>query len=313
MEKLVKTLIDSNAKIGWIGTGVMGLSMCKHILKSGLPLLVSNRTMSKTTPLVELGAKASDPVSIAKEADFLFLMLGYPKDVEEMVFGETGILKHMKKNSYLIDHTTSSPQLAERIYNEAKKYEVLSYDAPVTGGDIGARDGKLITLVGGCDQGFGKLQTILNLYSKDARLVGKAGVGQHTKMVNQIKIASTIQGLCEALLYAYKAGLDIKLTLELISQGAASSTQIHAYGNRLLNRDFEAGFFAEHFLKDIEIAVEESKRMGLDLQSLQLAQRLYTIMINDGLARKGHHGLLLTLEKLNNIDFEKEKLENEKK
>jgi 3-hydroxyisobutyrate dehydrogenase len=305
-----KTLLDKTAiKIGWIGTGVMGLSMCKHILKAGFNLTVSNRTMLKTEPLVELGAKASDPISIAKEVDFLFLMLGYPKDVEEMVLGNTGILPYMKKSSYLIDHTTSSPDLAARIFNESKTQGIYSYDAPVTGGDIGAREGKLITLVGGEEEHFSKLQLILNLYSKEAKLVGSAGVGQHTKMVNQIAISSTINGLCEALLYAHKAGLNLKTTIDLIAQGAAASTQINAYGYRILNRDFEAGFFAEHLLKDIEIAVSESKRMGLNLQSLQLAQKLYTIMVNDGLSKKGHHGLLLTLEKLNGIDNE---IENKK-
>lgn len=293
-----------NLKIGWIGTGVMGVSMCKHILKAGYSLQVSNRTMSKTEPLIELGAKPnSDYVSLAKESDIIFLMLGFPKDVEEMVLGEKGILTHMKKGSILVDHTTSSPKLAEKIYNEAKKYNVSSYDVPVTGGDVGAREGKLVSFVGGDESQFSLLKEILDIYSKSANLLGGPGIGQHTKMVNQIAICGNIQGLCEAMLYAYKAGLDVRKTIELISIGAAGSTQIAAYGSRMLNRDFEAGFFVDHFLKDIKIAIEESKRMGLDLKCLQLAGHFYEIMVEMGLDKKGHHGLLLGLEKLNGIVY----------
>ena len=288
-----------NKKIGWIGTGVMGLSMCKHFLKAGLNVHVSNRTMSKTTPLVELGAIASDPISIAKEVDYLFMILGFPIDVEEMTLGDKGVLKYMKKGSFLIDHTTSSPKLAEKIYVEAEKLGIYSYDVPVTGGDVGARDGKLISFVGGNKDHFEELKPLLDLYSKLAKFLGEPGIGQHSKMVNQIAICGNIQGVCESLLYAFKAGLDMKVIVDMISQGAAGSTQLNVYGPRILNRDFEAGFFVDHFLKDIEIAVEESKRMGLDLKCLKLAQELYTYLVKEGYAKKGHHGLLLALEKLN--------------
>ena len=316
MEKVTKNILDkTKLKIGWIGTGIMGSSMCKHLLKSGFSLTVSNRTISKAKALEEFGAKVTtDLVALAKESDYLFLMLGYPKDVEEMVLGEKGLLKYMKKNSYLIDHTTSSPGLAKTIYQEALKNEIYSYDAPVTGGDLGAREGKLVTLVGGNKENFeDNLLPLLNTYSKDARLLGDAGMGQHAKMANQICIASNINGLCECLLYSYKAGLDVKQLIDMISQGAAGSNQINIYANKMIDRNFEAGFFIEHFLKDIEIAIEESNKMGLNLNNLKYAKTLYEIMVKDGLGRLGHHGLLLALEKLNKVDIDKEFINKENK
>jgi 3-hydroxyisobutyrate dehydrogenase len=292
-------------KVGWIGTGVMGFSMCKHLISAGYSMMVYNRTMSKAQGLIDLGAVASDPVTIAKSVDFLFLILGHPKDVEEMTISEDkGILKHMKKGAYLIDHTTSSPSLAEKIHSEAKKYGVYSYDAPVTGGDIGARDGKLITLVGGDSESYSSLQVLLNKYSKIAELLGGPGIGQHTKAVNQIMIATKIIGVCEGLMYAYKAGLNVKKTFEILSQGASSSTQLTVYTPRMFKRDFEPGFYAEHFIKDMGIALEECKRMELQLKGLELAYSFYQIMKDEGLDRKGHHGILLVLEKMNNLKVE---------
>lgn len=296
--------LSNSKKIGWIGTGVMGLSMCRHLINSGFKLYVYNRTISKVDPLVQLGAISSDPISIAKEVDYLFMIVGFPVDVETLTLGENGIIRNMKKGSYLIDHTTSSPQLAKKIYDEAAKYDVFSFDVPVTGGDVGAKEGKLVSFVGGDKDQFENIKPIIDVYSKSVTYLGTAGFGQHAKMVNQIAICGNIQGTCESLLYAYKSGLDVQKVMELIGQGAAGSTQINVYGPRILKRDFEAGFFADHFLKDIEIAIEESKRMGLDLKCLKLAQELYTYMIKDGLGKKGHHGLLLALEKLNNVEVE---------
>ena len=294
--------------IGWIGTGVMGYSMCNHLLSNGYKILVSNRTMSKAQGLIDLGAKQSDPISIAKQADFLFIMLGYPKDVEEMtICPDKGIIKYMKKGAYLIDHTTSSPSLAEKIYQEAKKFSVYSYDAPVTGGDVGAKNGKLVTMVGGDKEHFEPLEKLLNIYSKSLLLTGGAGLGQHTKMVNQIMIANKIIGTCEGVLYAYKAGLDVEKTFNLLSQGAASSFQITSYFPRINVRDFEPGFYAEHFFKDMGIALEECKRMNLELKGLELAYSFYDIMMKEGLGRKGHHGILLVLEKLNKVIVESKK------
>lgn len=307
MEKVTKCIIDkTKIKIGWIGTGIMGFSMCKHILKNGYSLTVNNRTISKAKPLEDFGAKVtSDLILLAKESDYLFLMLGYPKDVEEMILGDNGLLKHMKSNSYIIDHTTSSPELAKKINIEAKKCNVFSYDAPVTGGDLGAKEGKLVTLVGGNNnQFYDYVLPILKSYSKEVSLLGDAGMGQHAKMANQICIASNINGLCECLIYAYKAGLDTKGLINMISQGAAGSNQINFYANKIINRDFEAGFYIDHFLKDIEIAIEESKNMGLNLTNLKYAKKLYDYMVKEGYGRLGHHGLILALEKINNVNIE---------
>lgn len=292
-----------NIKVGWIGTGVMGFHMCKHLMNAGYSVMVSNRTMSKAQGLIDLGAKPSDPVSIAKEVDFLFLMLGYPHDVSEMtISSDNGILKHMKKGAYLIDHTTSSPSLAKSIYDQAKSFGVYSYDAPVTGGDVGAKEGRLVTFVGGDKENYDKLEPLLKVYSKVVELLGEAGVGQHTKATNQIMIASKIIGVCEGLIYAHKAGLDVKKTIELLSQGAASSTQLIGYGPRILKRDFEPGFYAEHFFKDMGIAIEECKRMDLKLKGLETTYEFFKIMKDQGLERKGHHGILLVLEKINNVE-----------
>jgi len=228
-------------------------------------------------------------------------MLGYPHDVEEMVLGTGGLLNSMKSGSYLIDHTTSSPDLAERIYKEAKGKGILSWDAPVSGGDVGAREGRLVVMVGGQEEGFDKVQPVIKLFSSKINLLGAAGKGQHTKMVNQIFIANTMVGLVEGLLYAKTAGLDSAAVIELLGGGAAGSFSLNVLGPRILKRDFEPGFYVEHFVKDMGIALKESEKMGIKLQGLELASKLYNILIEDGLGRKGTQGLYLALEKLNNI------------
>jgi len=289
--------------IGWIGTGVMGKSMCKHLLKSGHKLFVYNRTTSKTDDLVQLGAKFLEPKEIGKTCDIVFMMLGYPKDVEEIAFNsEYGLIHHMKPGSYLIDHTTSSPDLAEKIFNAAKERNISSWDAPVSGGDIGARDGKLVVMVGGPNEGFEDAKSIMQTYSSKISLMGTAGKGQHTKMTNQIILSSNMVGVCEGLLYAYKAGLNQTAVIELLGGGAASSFSLNNLGPRILRRDFEPGFYVEHFVKDMDIALSESDKMGLNLQGLKLVRSLYQIMIDDNLGKKGTQGLYLALEKLNGIN-----------
>jgi len=288
--------------IGWIGTGVMGKSMCKHLLKSGYQLSVYNRTISKTDELVNLGAKFMEPKEIAQTCDVVFLMLGYPKDVEDMTFNsDYGVLNHMKPGSLLIDHTTSSPDLAEKIYLAAKEKNISSWDAPVSGGDIGAREGRLVVMVGGPQEGFEEAKYIMQTYSSKISHMGDAGKGQHTKMTNQIFLASNMVGVCEGLLYAYKSGLNQQAVIELLGGGAASSFSLNVLGPRILKRDFEPGFFVEHFVKDMDIALNECEKMGIKLKGLELARSLYQIMIDDDLARKGTQGLYLALEKLNNI------------
>ncbi len=289
-------------KLGWIGTGVMGKSMCKHLLNAGYELDIYNRTESKTKELVEMGAKLSDPKTIAQTCSIVFLMVGYPADVEDMAFNsDYGLLNNMKSGSYLIDHTTSSPDLAERIFAAGKERGISCWDAPVSGGDIGAREGKLVVMVGGPQEGFETVNNIMKLYSKQVSLMGIAGKGQHTKMTNQIILAGNMVGACEGLLYAYKAGLDQSAIISLLGGGAASSFSLCNLGPRIVKGDFEPGFYVEHYVKDMEIALAESQKMGLNLQGLKLVHSFYKIMMEDGLAKKGTQGLYLALEKLNNI------------
>ena len=285
-------------KIGWIGTGVMGKSMCRHLLNAGYQLSVYNRTASKCDDLLNMGAKFADVKTIGETCDAVFLMLGYPTDVKETV---DVLIPVMKEGSYLVDHTTSSPGLAEWIAVEAEKRKIHSWDAPVSGGDVGAREARLVVMVGGKEEGFDTVKDIMQKYSSKINLMGGPGRGQHTKMTNQIFIAGGIIGVCEGLLYAYKANLEIPKVVELLGGGAASSFSLNVYGPRILNRDFEPGFYVEHFFKDMGIALEESKKMGLKLQGLDLAINLYKYMIDEGLGKKGIQGLYLALEKLNNI------------
>lgn len=294
----------SKAVIGWIGTGVMGKSMCGHLLKKGFNLSVYNRTRTKTEDLLNLGAKYLSPMEMAEQCDIIFLMVGYPKDVEEIVLNkDTGILRKMKKNSFLVDHTTSSPSLAQEIFKQGLELGINCLDAPVSGGDIGAREARLVVMTGGERSTFDRIKPIMESYSAKISLMGSAGMGQHTKMANQVIISSTMIGMVEGLLYAYKAGLDQNDVISLLSEGAAGSFSLKVYGPRIMKRDFEPGFYVEHFVKDMEIALNESKRMNLNLKGLELALEFYKIMIEDGLGKKGTQGLYLCLEKLNKINL----------
>jgi 3-hydroxyisobutyrate dehydrogenase len=289
--------------IGWIGTGVMGKSMCKHLLNAGYELLVYNRTESKTAELIEMGAKFSDPKTIGQTCEIVFLMVGYPKDVEDMAYNsDYGLLNNMKSGSLLIDHTTSSPDLAEKIFNSGKEKGITCWDAPVSGGDVGAKEGKLVVMVGGPEDGFDQIREIMNKYSKLVSLMGPAGKGQHTKMTNQIILGGNMIGCCEGLLYAYKAGLDQTAIINLLGAGAASSFSLCNLGPRIIKGDFEPGFFVEHYVKDMEIALSECTKMGIKLRGLELVHSLYKIMVEDGLEKKGTQGLYLALKKLNNIN-----------
>ncbi len=278
----------------------MGKSMCKHLINKGYEISIYTRTASKASELIDMGAKFLEPNEIAKSCEKIFLMLGYPKDVEEMVLGEKGILQHMKKGSYLIDHTTSSPDLAAKIFNKAKEQGVYSYDAPVSGGDIGAREARLVVMVGGDESAFSPVEEIMKCYSSKINIMGDAGKGQHTKMSNQIIIASTMIGVVEGMLYAQKANLDVEKVIQLLGGGAAGSFSLNIYGPRIIKRDFEPGFYVEHFVKDLGICINEAGKMGLKLAGLELAYKFYSMMIEDGLGKKGTQGLMLVLEKLNN-------------
>jgi 3-hydroxyisobutyrate dehydrogenase len=214
-----------NIKVGWIGTGVMGRHMAGHIMTKGnLKIQVYNRTASKADALVQEGAEFKSAIEIAKDADYLFLMLGYPHDVESMVLdNDFGILQHMKPGSYLIDHTTSTPELAARIAAQAEKCGVKSVDAPVSGGDVGAKGGCVVTMCGGSAQDVDDLRFLFDMYSKEVQHMGPPGSGQHTKMANQIMIANNVFGVCEALIYGHKSGLDLNQMILLLNKGAAGS------------------------------------------------------------------------------------------
>ena len=264
-------------KIGWIGTGVMGKSMCKHLLSKGHSLSVYNRTRSKTDELVSLGATFQEFSRVASESDVLFLMLGFPRDVENLVYSQDGgLVSLMRRDTCLIDHTTSSPALAERLARDLGSKGVGCIDAPVSGGDIGARNGQLVTMCGGDAKVFEAVQPLLKVYSKNVQLMGGAGAGQNTKLVNQIVIAGTMISMCEALVFGKKAGLNLQQVLEVIGGGAAASFSLNTYTPRILRGDLDPGFYVEHFVKDMEIALAECEKMNITLPGLQLENRLYS-------------------------------------
>lgn len=288
-------------RIGWIGTGVMGRWMCQHIMQKGYSATVYNRTREKAQPLLELGATFADsPKAVAERSDVVFAIVGFPKDVREVFLGPNGVLAGSRPGMIVVDMTTSEPSLAKEIYEAAKSQGVGALDAPVSGGDVGAREARLSIMVGGDPEVFEAVKPLFECLGKTIVLQGPAGSGQHTKMVNQILIATTMIGVCEALLYAYKAGLDPTRVLESVGGGAASSWSLLNYGPRIIQRNFEPGFFVEHFIKDMGIALAEAQRMNLPLPGLALAEQLYVALQAQGYGRKGTHALMLALERIAN-------------
>lgn len=268
--------IQQGAAIGFIGTGVMGQSMVKNLMNAGYKLHVYSRTKSKTDELVEAGAVWQEtPGALAREVDVVITMVGFPSDVEEVYLGEQGILRHAQSGTYLIDMTTSSPSLAKKIEQEAKKVQCYSLDAPVSGGDVGAREARLSIMVGGEQDVFDAVLPVFEVMGKNIVYQGQAGAGQHTKMSNQIAIASNMMGVCEALIYSKKAGLDPSTVLKSIESGAAGSWSLSNLGPRIIKGDFEPGFFVKHFIKDMGIAIDSAEEMGLQTHGLKLAKSLY--------------------------------------
>jgi len=291
--------------IGWIGTGVMGSAMCGHLLAAGHPVKVFSRTRQRAEPLVSSGATwASSPAEAAKGADFVITMVGYPSDVREVVLGEEGLLGTAREGATLIDMTTSEPQLAREIFQAAKAKGVGALDAPVSGGDVGARNASLVIMVGGEQEVFDQALPVLQRLGKVVALQGGAGSGQNTKMVNQIAISSGMIGVCEALLYAFRAGLDVMKVIETIGTGAAGSWSLSNYGPRAVKGDFEPGFKVDHFIKDLGIALTEARRMNLSLPGLALAEQFYVSTTAQGMGQKGTHSLLLTLGRLSGVEWE---------
>ncbi len=309
-------------KIGWIGTGIMGAPMAGHLLAAGHELTVFTRTRSKAEPLLARGAQWRDsPEEVAAEVEVLFTIVGYPHDVESVYLGETsagdgggedaagpddtthrpGVISVMQPGTVAVDMTTSSPALAMKIHNAAQEREISTLDAPVSGGDTGAREARLAIMVGGERAAFDRVRPLFEVMGSTVKLMGEAGSGQHTKMANQILIAGTIFGTVESLIYAVRAGLDPTEVIGVIGTGAAGSFQINNLGPRIAAGDMEPGFMIKHYLKDLGIAIDECRRLGLGLPNLALAESFYRAAVAQGLADKGHHALHAVVAAMNGM------------
>ena len=278
--------------IAFIGTGVMGSGMCMNLIKAGINANIYNRTKSKAENLVSNGATWHDTIASAvSNTDIVFTMVGYPSDVEEIYFEKNGILNSVKEGKIIVDCTTSSPDLAKRIYEAAKKVGIFALDAPVSGGDTGARDASLTIMVGGDKTAFERVKPFFELMGKTIILQGGAGSGQHTKMANQIAIAGSLFGAVESVIYAEQNGLDPDLVLKSISSGSAGSWQLQNMVPRMLKKDFNPGFYAKHFLKDLRIAINSAKASGLQLPMLSLAEGFFSKMCESEYSNLGTHAL----------------------
>ena len=283
---------NERATVGFIGLGIMGASMAGHLLRGGHSLHVYNRTASRAEALLAAGAHWQDsPGAVAAAADVVITMVGTPDDVEAIYFGSEGIVARAREGALLIDMTTSSPALAERIAVAAAARGLRALDAPVSGGDVGAREAKLSIMVGGDAEAFRRAQPILALMGTRIVRQGGPGAGQHTKLCNQIVIASTMLGVCEGLTYAQRSGLDAPTVLESIGGGAAGSFLLNNLGPRILREDFAPGFMIDHLVKDLRIAHGESERLALDLPGLTLALRQYESLAEGGEGRSGTQAL----------------------
>jgi 3-hydroxyisobutyrate dehydrogenase len=290
------------SRVGWIGTGVMGQSMCGHIISKGYKATVYNRSKEKAQGLLDKGAAWADtPKAVAEKSDIIFAIVGFPPDVREVFLGKEGALAGCRPGCILVDMTTSEPSLAREIYEAAKAKSVASVDAPVSGGDVGAKNAALSIMVGGDTDAVEAVKPLFECMGKTIVHQGPAGAGQHTKMVNQILVASSMIGVCEALLYAHKSGLDATTVLQSVTTGAANSWSLQNLGPRIIARNFEPGFFVEHFIKDMGIALKECERMGICLPGLALVHQLYVAVRAQGLGRKGTQALMLALETISNI------------
>lgn len=288
--------------IGWIGTGVMGRSMCMHLINAGYQVNVHNRTKDAAADLIEKGAEWCDtPRRAADGSEVVFSIVGYPEDVEAVILGENGVLSQSPTCSTIVDMTTSEPKMARHIYDSAKEKGISSLDAPVSGGDVGAREGKLAIMAGGDRDAYEKVLPLFEILGENIAYMGGPGAGQHTKMSNQILIASTMVGVVESLLYAYKAGLDMNEVIDVIGKGAASSWSINILGRRIAAGDFDPGFFIKHFVKDMGIALEEAKKMKLSLPGLSLANQFYLSAMALGYENLGTQGLFKVFQHMNGI------------
>lgn len=289
----------SPVRVGWVGAGVMGAPMCGHLIEAGHQVCVTTRTRRRATGLLDAGATwAESPAEAAAGADVVFTMVGYPEDVREVILGPAGVLAGARPGAVVVDCTTSRPSLAREIAAAAAERGVEAIDAPVSGGDVGAREGRLVVMVGGDPAAVARVRPLLDDFAASVTHFGPAGAGQHAKMANQTAIASTMIGVCEALVYAQAAGLDLEALLSCIGGGAAGSWSLERYGPRILRGDFEPGFKVDHFIKDLGIALEEAARLRLALPGMALARELYVAVGAAGLGERGIHALVAALERL---------------
>jgi 3-hydroxyisobutyrate dehydrogenase len=286
-------------RIGWIGTGVMGLSMCGHLIETGAQVNVYSRTAERAQPLIDKGARwAASPRVVTEQSDVVFTMVGFPDDVRQVYFGSDGVMLSTRADHVLVDMTTTQPSLAVEIARSAAARSADALDAPVSGGDVGARNATLSIMVGGDAGALERVRPLLERMGKTIVHEGEAGTGQHTKMCNQIVIAGTMIGVCESLLYAAKAGLDLEKMLASIRGGAAGCWTLDNLAPRVVKGNFDPGFFVEHFIKDMGIALDEAARMQLALPGLALVRQLYVATAAQGHARSGTHALFLALKQL---------------
>lgn len=285
--------------VGWIGTGIMGAPMAGHLRKAGYELRVHNRTRAKAEGLISGGAAWADaPAACAEGCDVVFSIVGFPADVEAVHLGAGGVIEAARPGAIVVDMTTSRPSLAVTLAERFAEKSVTALDAPVSGGDVGAREGRLAIMVGGERGAFETVLPLLELMGANIALMGGPGAGQHTKMCNQVLIAGTMIGVCESLLYAAGAGLDQQAVIDIIGQGAAGSWSINNLGPRIVKRNFDPGFIVEHFIKDLGLALSESRAMGLSLPGLTLVEQLYQSLREAGGGRNGTQALTLVLERM---------------
>lgn len=291
--------------VGWVGTGVMGAAMCGHVMDAGYPVTVSTRTKAKAQGLLDRGAAWADtPAEAAAASDISFAIVGFPEDVREVFLGGEGLLAGASAGDMVVDMTTSEPALAVEIAEQAAGMGAAALDAPVSGGDVGARNGALSIMIGGEEEAVERARPIFETMGAVIVRQGGPGAGQHTKAVNQILIAACVVGLSEALLYGRRAGLDLDAVMESVSGGAAGSWSLSNYGPRMLGGDFEPGFFVDHFVKDMGIALREAAAMRLPAPGLALAHELYVSLQAQGLGRKGTQSLILALARMAGLEWD---------
>ena len=286
--------------ISWLGTGVMGVPMATHLLQAGYEMRVFSRTRAKAEKLLEMGAQWADsPAEAAEASQVVLSMLGYPEEVEEALLGENGVRDALGEGGIVVDMTTSSPDLALRIAREMERKKCFALDAPVSGGDVGAKNASLAIMCGGAREVFEQALPILEVLGERIRWFGEAGSGQRVKMANQILIASTMIGTVESLLYAQRSNLDLSQVIDLIGRGAAGCWSLNQLGPRMVRGDWAPGFYIKHFIKDMGIAMEDSKRMGLDLKGLELAMSFYEMAREENYEEDGTQALFKVLSKMN--------------